>query len=182
MAKQAANGHTDSPELSNQLGQLRDILFGEDKREFEAHFQSIEKTTTSQLDQLTNYINQELNALRDDIEKQFAAMANQISDNDHLHSEREDQLQSFAESTANQLANFEKKTEQASNNLQKQLSDDKQQLARQLEEQFTTLNEKIDTLGASLDDNKADRNLLADILTQAAERVRLQPESDNAEQ
>ncbi|NMP30761.1 hypothetical protein HII17_04225 [Thalassotalea sp. M1531] len=182
MGKQAANGHDTTPELSNQLGQLRDILFGEDKKEFEAHFKDIEQKNSIQIEQLNAFINQELTNLKTDMDKQFDLLTNQLNDFDHLHNEREDQLQGFAESTAQQLASFEKSVAQSSKTLQEKLASDADKLNEHLEQQFSSLTDKIDQIAASLEHNKADRSLLAEVLVQAAEKISSQGADSAAEQ
>ncbi|MAG76771.1 MAG: hypothetical protein CL811_08425 [Colwelliaceae bacterium] len=171
MANQASNGSSAAPELTNQLGQLRDILFGEDKREFEAHFEDIEHSTAKQLDQLSAQVHQELSELRAEITRQFEQLSERISDVDHLHMERADQLQHYAETTAQQLSSFEKATESAALQLENKLDSENKKLHSLVDNKFEQLSQQLAQLEKSLRHDKADRSLLAEILTQAAAQI-----------
>lgn len=156
---------------SSELLQLRDILFGEDKREFEAHFQAIEKSTNKQLDGLTAYVNGELAELKAMMEKGFSQLSDQLNDIDHLHAEREDQLQDFADKTVSRLAKFEQQTQQKTDELQAKLSTESENLQSHFNAQHQDALEKLTQMAASLDNNKTDRDLLANILNQAAQQI-----------
>ncbi len=171
MANQASNGSNAAPELTNQLGQLRDILFGEDKREFEAHFEDIEHSTAKQLDQLSAQVHQELAELRAEITRHFDQLSERLSDIDHLHMERADQIQHYAETTAQHLSTFEKATESAALQLESKLDSENNKLHRSMDEKFEQLSQQLVKLEKSLRHDKADRNLLAEVLTQAAARI-----------
>lgn len=175
---QQGNGQGNTPDISNQLGQLgqlRDILFGEDKREFEAHFSSIEQSLSSQIEQLTLYVNQELKSLREESDKQFQLLNNQLLDSDHAHNERQDHIQAFVDSTAERLSAFEQKTQQTTEQIKESAAQATQQLEMQLTNDIAKLSkelgEELVHVSQTLSHDKADRTALADILSAAAAQL-----------
>lgn len=156
---------------SNELFQLRDILFGEDKREFEAHFKSLEDKTNKQLDQLNQYIDGELADLKQIMDKGFAKLSEQLSDQDHLHCEREDQLQQFADDTADKLARFEKNTHHKTSEILSKLEQDTTTISNDFNAQMKQALAQLEQMANSLDNTKTDRELLANILSSAAQQI-----------
>ncbi|WP_448551821.1 hypothetical protein [Thalassotalea montiporae] len=180
MAKQThdVNGQQKSPEIANQLGQLgqlRDILFGEDKREFEAHFSNIEQSLSNQIEQLTLYVNQELKTLREETEKQIQLLNDQLLDSDHAHNERQDHIQAFVDTTADRLSNFEQQTQQTSEKIKQNAANATHQLNEQLSQEIAQLaeqfNDKLMSITSQLAHDKADRSVLANILNAAASQL-----------
>lgn len=95
------------------------------------------------------------------MDKQFQLLSNQLNDSDHIHSEREDQLQEYAESSNTQLARFEKATENAAKALEQRLNNDNDSLNGLLTERFDDLTAKLNQLDNSLSHRKNGRESYA---------------------
>lgn len=173
MANKTNNTNTEEKQtqLPNELFQLRDILFGEDKREFEAHFQALEKQTTQQIEQLSASIHSELEELRQNMDKSFALLSDRLNDADHLHNEREDEIKQFADNTADRLEAFEQETQQTTQDVLSKLNAESNAINEKFNQQIQDALEKLQQVSDSLQSNKADRQLLAQLLTSAAEKI-----------
>ncbi len=173
MANKENNANKDKAEASlpNELLQLRDILFGEDKREFEAHFQALEKQTNHQIDQLSSTLHSELQELRQGMDKSFALLSERLNDTDHLHNEREDEIKQFAENTADRLAAFEQESEQTTREVISKINTDSNIMNEKFNQQIQDALAQLKQVSNTLQSNKADRQLLAELLTSAAEKI-----------
>jgi len=174
MANNKSNTPTENgteKQLPNELFQLRDILFGEDKREFEAHFNDLEKKTEQQIERLNANFSHEINELRQNMDKSFALLSDRLSDADHGHNEREDEIKQFAENTAERLAQFEKITHQTTVNLTAKMDEETKKLSHDIDEQYQQVLAKINDVSLSLQSSKTDRKLLAQILSSAAQTL-----------
>lgn len=158
-------------QFPNELLQLRDILFGEDKREFQAHFQSLEHKTEKRLDELTSNINNEIAELREVMESQFAKLSERLADVDHLHDERANKLSEHIDHTLTKLESFEQATEQTTQHNLAQLSTSIEKLNTDLTTKHEQALEKITQVAESLSSDKADRNMLSSILIDAAQKI-----------
>lgn len=166
-------GGTDSnvTQFPNELFQLRDILFGEDKREFQEHFKSLEESTNDQLQQLKSEVNSEIADLKALIEQQFAKLSERLADVDHLQEERSNQIADNLDNTAARLSSFEQQTEKNTatnlNQIEKSLNALTQSLADKHESTLT----KIAEVSDKLQNDKADRALLSQVLISAAKKL-----------
>lgn len=158
-------------QLPNELFQLRDILFGEDKREFEAHFNKLEKKTEQQIEHLNANLNNEINELRQDIDKSFALLSDRLSDTDHSHNEREDEIKNFADNTAARLEKFEQMTKQTTKNIFAKMDEESEKLNNDIEQQIKQVLDKVNQVSQSLQTTKTDRKLLAQLLSSAAQTL-----------
>lgn len=173
MADKKNNASTEEAEtnIPNELFQLRDILFGEDKREFEAHFSELEHKTNLQLEQLHASINQDLAEIRQSIDKSFALLSERLSDADHMHNEREDEIKQFAENTADKLEAFERHSQRTTKEVIEKIASESNLLSDSFNKQFREALEQLEQVSNTLQSNKADRKLLAELLTSAAKEL-----------
>lgn len=173
MANKTNNTNADEKKtnLPNELFQLRDILFGEDKREFEAHFQELEKQTNKQIDQLSTSLHNELEELRQSMDKSFSLLSERINDTDHLHSEREDEIKQFADSTADRLEAFEQESQKVTQDVLTKMNAESSAINTKFNQQIQDALDKLQKVSDALQSNKADRQLLAELLTSAAEKI-----------
>lgn len=122
------------------VGRIREILFGVQMRDYESRFVALEARLARDLDELRKRMLEGLDSLRSDLTERLEAE----------HSQRREEAESIRQA----------------------LSSESQELTRKLEESAQELTQLIERHAAELGSRKADRELLAELLLQSAERIR----------
>lgn len=161
----------EKPQLVNELFQLRDILFGEDKRNFQFNLDELQESTQVQFDSLSTQLYAELSDLKSHIDECFSRLSSQISDVDHQHNETENEIKRCVDLTTNELSAFEEKSKQISSDIIDRVNGEADQLNDKFTRQYTDTLSQLDSVAAELNNSKADRKTLAQLLTTVAKSL-----------
>jgi type VI protein secretion system component VasK len=135
------------PRSKHDISEIREILFGEDLRNHDERFSDLESKISEIANQLQDKFNQEIDQLQKQVTSEFEKLSKLLGGLNESSSSARDDLQKMLSS---QIKELEKGLRSELKDLQKVQSEDK----------------------AQLDDEKADRILLADLLTEMSTRLR----------
>lgn len=166
-------------EMREKLGNLeriRDLLFGEQSRDYEGRFQKLEtelenvrRETLSRLNELKELFNSELNAAINSVEKKLKYLS--ATADEEFEEIRQTIERNFQLST-NTLNVVEKNLKSQTNSLQEQFS----QMRSQFEQELSTLKnhllEDLESRYSHLVETKLSRDDLAEILFELCMRVK----------
>lgn len=137
----------------DELGRLRDILFGSQSRTFEKRLGDLETGVKTTRQELTDLLDTKISTLADSTSSQFSDVRREFNEKlDKLGIEQSSQLRTAQKDLSERLER--QSTEQSAqlSSAQKQLSDSIEKLAadllRQLRETHKELSDRIDRMGA----------------------------------
>jgi DNA repair exonuclease SbcCD ATPase subunit len=167
---------------ADELGRLRDILFGSQSRTLEKRLSDLETGLKSSRQEMDNLLRDQINALSESTSAQFAESRREFNEKlDRQGTEQSSQLRAAQKELAERLER--QSAEQASqlSAVQKQLSDSIERLAadllRQIRETHKELSDRLDKLGAEQaertrslqsETRQRDENLRQELLAMAA--------------
>jgi len=137
----------------DELGRLRDILFGSQSRTYEKRLGDLETGLKTTRQEITDLISEKLNALADSTSSQFSDTRREFHDKlEKQGSDQSSQLRSAQKDLSERLERQSAEQSAQLNNVQKQLSDSVEKLAadllRQIRETHKELSDRIDKMGS----------------------------------
>lgn len=163
-------------ETSGNLGQVRDILFGSQMRDYDKRFARLEERLVS-----------DIQSLKDDVRNQFESLETYVNKEvesliDRLKDEQADRVSAVKEVTkevSDLTRTVEKRTTKLDEQLTKVERDTRQQILDQsktlrdeTQQKFDELRRVLENEAGELRDSKTDRAMLADLMTEVAMRLR----------
>ncbi len=154
------------------IGQIRDILFGNQMREYEKKFSRMEERILKESAELRSDFSKRFEALDNYVRQEIADLAERLKGEQE---KRADTIQKLARDLAAAAAALERRAEE----MEKQLEKSNTEWRRQLMEQSHALSEDMDRkyeqtaadlvqTARELRENKIDRGMLADLFIEVA--------------
>ena len=152
----------------DNIDQIRDIIFGAQKREYDIRFQKIEsdlatfrQQTSSQLDDLKDTLVREIAAAVQSLEKKLKLLSTSTQEeNTTLHKLMEQIEKKFS---AN-LATLTQETSNEASSIRKEASDTRGKLQQEIRTLRDQVYQELNTHVSSLQDTKVSRESLSEIL------------------
>jgi hypothetical protein len=160
---------------SDNVDKIRDILFGNQLRDFNKRFAQMEARMNSDLDLLRNEMRQQFDALQGYIESEVESLGGRLGSEESTRVEQFDELQEMLKKSARQLEHklgdqaklLDKQTSSLNEKLLKQGQDLLEQTTQQLQQVRGLMDNNQQHLAAS----KLDRTLLAEMFNQVATQL-----------
>ncbi len=175
--KKTPRRRKESPETADSdtgdnVDKIRDILFGQQLREFERKFAQIEDRLNSDLDalrgesqrqneSLQTYIDSEAEILSGKLKNEADARQKQLDD---LH----DELKKLARQIDGRLSDLSARIEEQGRDFNQKLLKHSQEASAELQKLQEQMRQRMDKQHRDLNQSKVDRSLLAEMLTSLA--------------
>jgi hypothetical protein len=171
----AGDGEMLIGEQGASLEKVRDILFGVQMREYDKKFTRLEERLSRETADLKEDVRKRLGALEQFVKKETEMLADRLKTE---HGERQEATKEVSREIRDAAKAFEKKTSQIDDQLAKGLRELRQQLLEQHQRLSEDLAQKTSEVLAKLSSEsreirteKADRAVLASLLTEMAMRL-----------
>lgn len=163
------NGASSDADAGDNVDKIRDILFGQQLREFERKFQQIESRLNDDLDALRDELGRQGESMHSFIDSEIGILDGKLKAESDTRQQQLDDLQDELKKTARQLDSrlnelSEQMAEQGREFNQKLLKF-KQDLSEELSRSNGSLRERMESGQRELAEAKVDRHVLAEMLT-----------------
>jgi len=160
---------------SDNVDQIRDIIFGSQMRDYEKRFISLEKRVMSESDMLRSETSNRLDALESYIKQEVGSLTDQLSTE---RGEREDDVRHLTDTINKNALDSDKKTSQLQGHvnqgqaeLRDSLLEQSKSLLNEIQNVRNTLMESLERSREELGDEKTSRRDLADMFNEVAMRL-----------
>ena len=157
---------------TGSMDKIRDILFGNQVRDFERRFTRLENQITATIQELREEVRKQLDALEFFLKEEMAALKErQKTDNE----QRQQDLEKLAQELKNTANSLNKTLSQNSDlfsertsDLRKQILEQSKQLTADIKTKYEQAANELSQVAGNLDEAKMDRSTLAQYLIQMA--------------
>lgn len=161
---------------SENIDKIRDILFGSQSRQLEKKLLAVEDKLEKEVASLRSETKTTLDTLEQFIRKEFQAQSDQLSNE---KTDRTESAESLTEKVDNTKKAFEKKLSLLNDKMIKDQRETQEQILQQAKNLMEEIRQKGDALQKRLDQSidaltheKTDRLVLADLMMEAAMRLK----------
>ncbi|TNF97958.1 MAG: hypothetical protein EP297_09360 [Gammaproteobacteria bacterium] len=175
------NENSSNDQLSNDdagsgnVDQIRDILFGNQMRDYERKFSHLEDRLLKEVNRLREESGNRLEALENFIKKELEAISDRQKNEE---SERKLSIKALSNELDKAAKDLDKKLSKLDNqltantrDLRQQMLDQHQNLSSEISNKYHELNEIQERIAAELREDKVDRTALSALLTDLALRI-----------
>lgn len=176
-APKANKKNVKNPEAANaidpasQLHEIQKLLFGQQIAQLEEVITELRKDTQQHFASLEKKLSDKLEAQRKDFSAQLSDMAKHHTETSAQHDNRDALIEGDLDELRKALESFEAQTEAAHGELEAQLAQEAKQLADSIDSKVTNVTEHLNKSSHALDDQKVDRNNLAELLSSIANKL-----------
>jgi vacuolar-type H+-ATPase subunit I/STV1 len=160
---------------SENVDKIRDILFGNQLRDFNKRFAQLEARMNSDMDLLRNEMRQQFDSLQGYIESEVESLGGRVSSEESTRVQQFDELEDMLKKSARQLeqklAEQAKLLDKQTSNLNEKLLKQGQDLQQQTTQQLQQVRGLMDNTQHHLAATKLDRTLLAEMFNQVAAQL-----------
>jgi low affinity Fe/Cu permease len=163
-------------ETSGNLGQVRDILFGSQMRDYDKRFARVEERIVSDIQSLKDDVRNQFESLETFVNKEVESLIDRLKDE---QADRVGAVKEVTKEVSDLTRTVEKRTTKLDEQLTKVERDTRQQLLDQsktlrdeTQQKFDELRRVLENEADELRDSKTDRAMLADLMTEVAMRLR----------
>lgn len=177
-AKSANSGSTqlsDEEAAGGNVDKIRDILFGNQMRDYERKFGHLEDRLIKEVNRLREESGKKLEALEIFIKKELEAISDRQKNEE---SERKQSIKALsrewdkaAKEIDEKLSSLDNQLTGSSRELRQQILDQYQNLSTEISTKYHDLNEIQERIAAELREDKVDRTALSALLTDLALRI-----------
>jgi predicted nucleotidyltransferase len=162
---------TDEARQDAELTKIRDLLFGAQLRDAERKRSDLEVRLSGSIAQLRTDALQRLEALAQELKQQVAALEKTIQQEARARAEQLEALNKRIVDTNQIVAELAEKSEAAQHALHERVNSESERIYGELRNQQQATYAQIQDLGNELRSAKADRNLLAELLSGMSSRL-----------
>ncbi len=174
--KSAGKGSRKATESDTETGdnvdKIRDILFGQQLRDFERKFAQIEDRLNSDLEALRGESQRQNDSLQTYIDSEAEILSGKLKTESETRQQQlddlQDELKKLARQIDSRLADLAEQLEQQARDFNQKLLKHSQEASAELKKQQEQLRQRMDEQHRSLSDGKVDRSMLAEMLTTLA--------------
>lgn len=169
-----ANGATSTAQSdpATQLQEIQKLLFGQQIAQVEHAITALRDETRQHIQAFEKSVKASLDKQRKDFSAQLETLNAHVESLNEQHSNREALIEDDIDGVKRSIDTFEKQVDAAHNELEKSLNQESKQLRDEMnaqhEEAMSGLQGNTDTL----EQNKVDRQMLADLFSKVAESIR----------
>ena len=175
MALDSRPSHSAAADQGNNLGKVRDILFGSQMRDYDKRFARLEERLVKVSTELKDDVRKRFDSLETYVKQEVGVLTDQIKAEQN---QRAEALNNLARELKDTSANLDKKIvqldEQTTKNqrdLRQQLLEQSKTLSNDMQQRYEEISAAIDQAVQELRTDKTDRNTLADLFTEVAMRL-----------
>ncbi|MDH3762781.1 MAG: hypothetical protein OEU50_17525 [Gammaproteobacteria bacterium] len=173
-AANSGNSNSDATETDN-VDKIRDILFGNQMREVEQRFASLEKSLASDLAAMRNENALQIESLKIFIESEIEILGSKLSGEEQTRIENVDELDDKVKQSVKQIdkkiADVVKSLDKNSRDINQKILKQSQDFNTELSNQITEARERMDSHREELSSAKVDKLLLSEMLNALALQV-----------
>lgn len=158
-------------QASQQLLEIRDLLFGEQLRTVHQRADEMEAKLQSKLQEMNVHFSNALKDLRQDFNEQLSSHKQQSSILHRQHEEQEENLGQRITTLSEKLQHTHQELMTSDAELQTQLQQELDQLSQVVQKNYADVMAKINAASEELTTNKADRKTLAAMLASMANNL-----------
>ena len=173
-AKTAMPEASDSAELDN-VDKIRDILFGNQMRDFDKKFNQLEDRISAELTSLRKENSLQMESLQTFIEGEIEILSNKLSAEESSRIEEMDDLDSELKKSARQLdkkiADLSKALDTQSRDINQKMLKQSQDFNSELKSQIEQTRKRMDDYKQELASTKTDKSVLAEMFNSLALQI-----------
>ncbi|MEC7690017.1 MAG: hypothetical protein VYE47_04330 [Pseudomonadota bacterium] len=171
----AKDKNNDAPQAStadkSELGQLREILFGQSSRDFQQQLASLDEKLESNFSALNQKLENHVASLNKTIETQFAALSEQLSADNTQHQQAQENLKGLHDTLKSELEMAEAAAQDDTSKLESKLSKEMDAMETLFNKRHEALLERLQQVTEELSSSKTDRKTLASLLSTMASNL-----------
>ncbi|GMM72874.1 hypothetical protein MTsDn5_28260 [Alteromonas gracilis] len=165
---QDGNPTESAPQPTEELGQLREILFGQTNRAFRADLSALESRVNDSFTKLNAHLDNQFNDIRKLIDDQISELSNQLASANDNHSNVQEQLQNTTDKLQSELEIAEAAAKNDNDALEAHVVKELESLDNLFSKRHQELLEKLQQVTSDLSESKTDRKTLANLLSTMA--------------
>lgn len=183
--KTAAPKPTQSGEIKNagvkgasgveNVDKIRDILFGNQMRDYERKFARLEERIMNEVTRLREESSRRLDGLESYIKKEIESVSGRLKNeqNDRVDGEKRlaDELSKTAKLQEKKLADMDNHFDSATRDLRQQILDQSKTLSEEIGRKYDETSNALERAAGELREEKVDRSALSGLLTEMALRL-----------
>ena len=167
--------HSATIDQSNNLGKVRDILFGSHMRDYEKRFTRLEERLVKVSTDLKDDVRRRFDALETYVKQELSLLTDQIKTEQNQRTETLSALARELKEASGQLdkkiAQLDEQTTKNQRDLRQQLLEQSKTLNDSMQQRYEEISAVIDQAVQELRTDKTDRGTLADLFTEVALRL-----------
>lgn len=168
------NSEGDAGEADN-VDKIRDILFGNQMREVDKRFASLEKTLANDLAALRNDNAMQIDSLKSYIESEVEILGSKLAAEEKARIDNVDELDARLKQQIKQidgkLSDLAKTLDKTARDINQKLLKQSQDFSKELSQQISDVRERMDQQREALGAGKVDKAVLAEVLSALALQV-----------
>ncbi len=158
-------------QASQQLLEIRDLLFGEQLRAVHQHADEMEAKLQNKLQEMNSNFSNALRELRQEFNEQLSSFKAESAILHRKHDEREAELGQKISALGDKLQQTHQDLIDSDASLQAQLQQELEQLSQVVQKNYNDVMAKLSAASEELTNNKADRKTLAAMLASMADNL-----------
>ena len=171
MANTPAKGAKDTQETTSptdELSQLREIIFGQTNREIRADLANLEAKVSDNFSKLNNQLDKQFNDMKKLIDSQIAELSSRLDSANDGHANVQSQLQSTTDKLKSELEIAETAAKNDNDALEAHVVKELDALDTLFSQRHKELLERLQQVTSELSETKTDRKTLANLLSKMA--------------
>lgn len=165
----------DGSEDGGNIDKIRDILFGNQVRDFDRRFSRTEDQVIKVTSDLREEVFKRLDAIEQFFKEELATLKDRIKTETDKRTDAgrqmREKLKDVAETMERSIQATEDKFSEKSSDLRQQILDQSKQLSKEIQEKYEHAGQEIQRSAERLEDSKIDRSALAEYLMEVAMRL-----------
>ncbi|MBU2976620.1 hypothetical protein [Alteromonas sp. C1M14] len=161
---------TDSAEKT-ELGQLREILFGQSNRDFQHQLDQLSARVEQHIQQLSSQLDEQVKQLNSTIDSRFDTLSKQLSEDSQQHQQNQGELKALHDTLKSELEMAEASAHDETGKLDTRLKKEMDELESMFNQRHQALLERLQQVTAELSTSKTDRKTLANLLSTMASNL-----------
>ncbi len=172
--KETAAAANDLQEEGN-IDKIRDILFGVQVRDFEQRFLKLEKHFDKEIEKTQAKTQKQISSLENALKKEIGALTEKLYVEQDSRSDAVngvlDELKITSKTIDQEISKINEKSAKNDNELRKNILEQSKSLTADIQKRQTEMLDSLDKESEELQDTKADRDALAKMFTEMAQRL-----------
>ena len=155
-------------QATDELSQLKEILFGQSNRAFRADLAALEAKVNENFSSLNAHLDNQFSDIRTMIDQQINALSEQLASANDSHSNVQEQLQHTTDKLQSELEIAETTAKNDNDSLEAHVVKELESLDNLFSKRHQELLEKLQQVTSELSESKTDRKTLANLLSTMA--------------
>lgn len=156
---------------ASELGQLREILFGQSNRDFQHQLDQLSARVDQHIQQLSGRLDEQVKQLNSTIDARFDTLSKQLAEDSHQHQQSQNELKTLHDTLKAELEIAEASAHDETDKLDSRLKKEMDELESLFNQRHQALLERLQQVTAELSASKTDRKTLANLLSTMASNL-----------